>query len=76
MDTLSDWVRNARIDRTLNRLGTHVEPKARFALLQVVVAQEAKLGDGFAIGRWARDLDEVLPLSRRGWTSCVDMGNL
>jgi len=46
MDTLSDWVRNARIDRTLNRLGTHVEPKARFALLQFLVAEEAKLGDG------------------------------
>ena len=46
MDTFSNWVRNTRIDRTLNRLGTHVDPKARFALLQFLVAQEAKLGDG------------------------------
>jgi len=46
MDTFSNWFHNVRIDRTLNRLGTHVDPKARFALLQFLNAQEAKLGDG------------------------------
>jgi len=30
----------------LNRLGTHVDPSARLALLQFLIALEAKLGDG------------------------------
>src|SRR5262245_30757291 len=46
MDTFSNWFHNASIDRTLDQLGTHVDPSARFALLQFLVAQEAKLGNG------------------------------
>jgi|SRR5215467_5248610 len=46
MDAFSNWFHNVRIDRTLDRLGTHVDPKARFALLQFLVAQEAQAGDG------------------------------
>ena len=46
MDTFSDWLHNASIDRTLDRLGTQVDPSARFSLLRFLVAQEARLGDG------------------------------
>jgi len=46
MDTFSNWFHNASINRTLDRLGTHVDPSARLALLKFLIAQEAKLGDG------------------------------
>jgi len=46
MDAFSNWLHNTSIDRTLDRLGTYVDPGVRLALLQHLTIQEAKLGDG------------------------------
>jgi hypothetical protein len=46
MDTFSDWLHNDSIDRTLDRLGTYVDPSLRSALLRFLIAEEDELGHG------------------------------
>ena len=46
MDAFSNWLHNASIDRTLDQLGTYVDPSVRMALLRHLITEEAKLGDG------------------------------
>ncbi len=46
MDATSAWLHNINVDRTLHRLGTHVDPKQRAALLKFLVNEEDQLGTG------------------------------
>src|SRR5262249_47862812 len=46
MDATSIWLHNVNIDRTLNRLGTYVDPSERAALLKFLVEEEDQLGAG------------------------------
>jgi len=46
MDTFSSWLHNVRIDRALDRLGTYADPSVRMTLLQHLITEYAKLGDG------------------------------
>jgi len=41
-----DRLHNRNIDRTLDRLGTYVDPRTRMTLLKFLIAEENKLGDG------------------------------
>jgi hypothetical protein len=46
MDSASIWLHNINIDRTLNRLGSYVNPSERAALLKFLVEEEEQLGAG------------------------------
>jgi hypothetical protein len=46
VDSISAWLHNRNIDRTLDRLGTYVDPHTRMTLLKFLIAEENKLGDG------------------------------
>jgi hypothetical protein len=46
MDATNIWLHNINIDRTLNRLGTYVNPSERAALLKFLVEEEEQLGTG------------------------------
>jgi hypothetical protein len=46
MDVTSIWLHNINIDRTLNRLGTYVDPKERATLLKFLIEEEDQLGAG------------------------------
>ena len=44
MDATSVWLHNINIDRTLNRLGTYVDPRKRATLLKFLIEEEDRLG--------------------------------
>jgi hypothetical protein len=44
MDPLSSWLHNTNVDRTLNRLGTHVDPAKRAGLMKFLIEEENQLG--------------------------------
>ena len=44
MDATSVWLHNIKIDRTLNRLGTYVDPRKRATLLKFLIEEEDRLG--------------------------------
>jgi len=44
MDATSGWLHHINIDRTLNRLGTYVDPSKRAALLKFLIEEEDQLG--------------------------------
>ena len=44
MDMTSSWLHNINIDRTLNRLGTYVDPRKRDTLLKFLIEEEDGLG--------------------------------
>ena len=44
MDATSVWLHNINIDRTLNRLGTYVDPRKRDTLLKFLIEEEDQLG--------------------------------
>jgi hypothetical protein len=44
MDATSAWLHNINIDRTLNRLGTYIDPSKRATLLKFLVEEEDRLG--------------------------------
>jgi hypothetical protein len=46
MDATSAWLHNINIDRTLNRLGTYIDPSKRATLLKFLIEEEDKLGAG------------------------------
>src|SRR5215469_10751580 len=46
MDATSAWLHNINIDRTLNRLGTYIDPSKRATLLKILIEEEDKLGTG------------------------------
>src|SRR5262245_54188017 len=46
MDSISAWLHNRNIDRTLDRLGTYIDPSTHSALLRVLIEEEEKLGAG------------------------------
>ena len=46
MDPLSSWLHNTNVDRTLNRLGTHVDPAKRASLMKFLIEEEDQLGAG------------------------------
>ena len=46
MDATSTWLHNINVDRTLHRLGTHVDPRKRAALLKFLIEEEDQLGTG------------------------------
>jgi hypothetical protein len=46
MDATSTWLHNINVDRTLHRLGTHVDPRKRAALLKCLIEEEDQLGTG------------------------------
>jgi hypothetical protein len=46
MDASSSWLHNVNVDRTLRRLGTHVDPRKRAALLKFLIEEEDQLGRG------------------------------
>jgi hypothetical protein len=46
MDVTSAWLHNINIDRTLNRLGTYIDPSKRATLLKILIEEEDKLGTG------------------------------
>ena len=46
MDATSVWPHNINIDRTLNRLGTYVDPRKRDTLLKFLIEEEDQLGAG------------------------------
>jgi hypothetical protein len=46
MDATSSWLHNINVDRTLHRLGTHVDPRKRAALLKFLIEEEDQLGTG------------------------------
>ena len=46
MDATSIWLHNINIDRTLNRLGTYLDPRKRAALLKFLIEEEDQLGAG------------------------------
>ena len=46
MNSISAWLHNRKIDRTLDRLGAYVDPSARKALLKILIQHEDKLGAG------------------------------
>ena len=56
MDATSIWLHNINIDRTLDRLGTYIDPRKRAALLKFLIEEEDQLGAG---------LDQLERTSRR-----------
>src|SRR5262245_12636780 len=46
MDSISAWLHNRNVDRTLDRLGTYVDPSTCTALLKMLIQAEEKLGHG------------------------------
>jgi len=46
MDMTSCWLHDINIDRTLNRLGTYVDPRKRATLLRFLIEEEDQLGAG------------------------------
>jgi hypothetical protein len=46
MDPLSSWLHNTNVDRTLNRLGAHVDPAKRATLMKFLIEEEDQLGAG------------------------------
>jgi hypothetical protein len=46
MDPLSSWLHNINVDRTLDRLGTHVDPARRATLMKFLIKEEDELGAG------------------------------
>src|SRR6516162_6215637 len=44
MDLFSSWLHNANIDRTLNRLGSYVDPAKRATLMKFLIKEEDQLG--------------------------------
>jgi hypothetical protein len=46
MDPLSSWLHNINVDRTLGRLGTHIDPAKRAALMKFLIEEEDRLGAG------------------------------
>jgi hypothetical protein len=44
MDATCAWLHNINIDRTLNRLGTYIDPSKRATLLKYLIEEEDKLG--------------------------------
>ena len=45
MDTITSWLHNANIDRTLERLGAYLDPSIRLSLLNRLIEQKAELAD-------------------------------
>jgi hypothetical protein len=59
MDMTSSWLHNINIDRTLNRLGTYVDPRKRATLLKFLIEEEDRLGaEPDQLKRTARRVDE------------------
>ena len=59
MDVTSIWLHNINIDRTLNRLGTYVDPRKRATLLKFLIEEEDRLGaEPDQLKRTARRVDE------------------
>jgi hypothetical protein len=46
MDPVSSWLHNINVDRTLNRLGTHIDPTKRAALMKFLLKEEDQLSAG------------------------------
>ncbi len=46
MDLLSSWLHNINVDRTLYRLGTHVDPAKRATLMKFLIEELDRLGAG------------------------------
>ena len=46
MDSSNDWLHNINVDRTLDRLGTYVDPAKRATLTKFLIEEEDKLGAG------------------------------
>jgi hypothetical protein len=46
MDATSTWLHNINVDRTLQRLGTYVDPRKRAALFKFLIEEEDQLGSG------------------------------
>jgi hypothetical protein len=44
MDLFDSWLHNTNVDRTLNRLGTYVDPTKRTTLMKFLIREEDKLG--------------------------------
>ena len=59
MDPTSIWLHNVNIDRTLDRLGTYIDPRKRAALLRFLIEEEDQLGAGLdQLERTARRVRE------------------
>jgi hypothetical protein len=46
VDLTSTWLHHINVDRTLLRLGTHVDPRKPAALLKFLIEEENQLGTG------------------------------
>jgi hypothetical protein len=44
MDLFSSWLHNTNVDRTLNRLGSYVDPAKRATLMKFLIKEEDQLG--------------------------------
>ena len=44
MELFNNWLHNANIDRTLNRLGSYVDPAKRATLIRFLIKEEDQLG--------------------------------